>query len=261
MSAPLNKLKARLASGDVTTGLWLSIGQMGLAEIASNAGFDWCMIDAEHGPSGIPEILDQLRVIENGAADAVVRLPMDEAWLIKKALDIGVQNLLIPMVNTADQARAIVAATRYPPHGIRGTGGAVIRASGFGQTMDYATTANDQICVWVQIETQEAMDNIESIAAVEGVDGLFIGPADLAADRGLLGTSNVALEADILAALGQIRAVGVSAGIIGYEETQLGRYIQAGANFVGAGADGPMIANLFASTANSMAALSKKSAP
>jgi len=263
MPAPFNALKAALSAGKITRGLWLSLGQVALAEIAGTAGFDWCMIDAEHGPSGVPEILTQLRALENGNTAGAVRLPMDQPWLIKKALDIGVQTLLIPMVNTADQARAIVAATRYPPAGIRGTGGSVIRAADYGKSPDYARTANDQICVLVQIETGQAMDNIESIAAVDGIDGLFIGPADLAADlaadRGLLGHSDARLEADILAALTRIRAAGVAAGIIGYDRDQLASYVKAGANFVGVGADGPMISRLFATAAADFTALTPKS--
>jgi 4-hydroxy-2-oxoheptanedioate aldolase len=176
----------------------------------------------------------------------MVRVPQAEAWMIKQMLDAGAQNLLIPMIDTAAQAADMVRAVRYPPHGIRGVGAALGRASGWNTIPDYLTTANDQICVIVQVETRAAIANLPEILAVEGVDGVFIGPADLSADMGLLGQLDAPVVITVIEdAMRLIRAAGKSAGIIwGAEDAQ--RWIDVGANFVAIGGDAPMLAGAMA---------------
>jgi len=174
MPAPRNRFKSRLATHEYQIGCWLGLADAYAAEVAGQCGYDWLLIDGEHAPNDIRSISDQLGALSGLDVDPIVRLPTDEAWLIKQALDAGAQSLLIPMVETPEQAAAIVAATRYPPAGIRGIGAALARASAFSGTSEYLETANDQIAVVVQIETRKGVDNIEAIAAVEGVDALFI---------------------------------------------------------------------------------------
>ena len=185
MPAPVNRFKAALAAGQMQYGCWAGFGDPYATEVMSTAGFDWLVIDGEHAPNDIRSIMAQLQVLE-GKPDShpVVRLPMGEAWLIKQALDIGAQTLLIPMVETAEQARDLVRAMRYPPEGIRGSGAALARASRFAAIPDYIRTANDQMCLLVQVETVRGMEALDAILAVEGVDGVFIGPSDLAAEMG-----------------------------------------------------------------------------
>jgi 4-hydroxy-2-oxoheptanedioate aldolase len=183
MPAPVNRFKAALAARQPQIGLWVAFGSPNVAELLSHCGYDWLVIDGEHAPNDLPLMLAQLQATQAGGAHPVIRVPQGESWLIKQVLDIGAQTVLVPMVDTAEQARAMVRAMRYPPDGIRGMG-TLGRASRYGLTADYLTTANAQTCLLVQAETRAALENLDEICAVDGVDGVFIGPADLSADMG-----------------------------------------------------------------------------
>ena len=239
MPAPLNALKAALAKGMPQVGLWMAFAHPTAAQIASTAGFDWCLIDAEHGPNDVPLIQAQLQAMRGGEASVVVRIPVGDARIVKQMLDMGVQSLLVPMVNSAAEAEAMVRATRYPPHGIRGVGAAQAGASDYGGMTDYLTTAADQICLIVQAESRAAIEDIDAIAATDGVDCVFIGPADLAADMGHLGNpSHPDVVAAIAHACARIRAAGKSAGTVTFESAaRVGDLAGQGFTFLGAGGD------------------------
>ena len=218
MPVPENPVKSGLAAGRRQMGLWIALGHAAPAEIASRAGFDFCMIDGEHGPNDIPLILEQIRAIGNGSAAAVARVPIGEARVIKQYLDLGLQTLIVPMIDTAEQARAIVSATRYPPEGVRGVGAAMARASNFGEIVDVTTTANAQICLFVQAESKKSVKNIDEIAGTDGVDGVFIGPADMAADMGLPGqTAHPEVQTAVKHCFDHIHAAGKKIGIIAFD--------------------------------------------
>ncbi len=233
-----NRLKTALARGDMQVGTWLNLTSPEGAEIAGAAGFDWCLIDGEHGPYDPSQILEKLRVLAAFNANAVVRVPVGEAWVIKQVLDLGVQSLLVPMVDTAAQAADMVAATRYAPEGIRGMGAAVARASIYGTDTEYVANANGQICLLVQAETPTALNNLDEILAVDGVDGIFIGPADLSASMGYPGNPAAPEVRDAIKdAVGRIRAAGKTAGIIHYDAADFAYYKEIGVNFLGVGSD------------------------
>ena len=238
MPAPENRLKAALARGELQVGVWLGMTHAVAAEIASRAGFDWCLVDAEHSPNTLPEIRAQLQAMAGSGTSAVVRVPQGEAWILKQMLDLGVQSVLVPMIDTAEAAREMVRATRYPPEGVRGVGAALARASGYGGIADYARTANDQICLMVQAESREAIENIDDIAGTEGVDCVFIGPADLSASMGYLGRMDApeVIEA-IDHAISRIRAAGKAAGIIDFDPEAARRWAEKGVTFLGVGSD------------------------
>jgi 4-hydroxy-2-oxoheptanedioate aldolase len=238
MAAPHNAFKAALARGETRFGLWLGFAHPYPAEIAAHTGFDWLCIDGEHAPNDLPTIAAQLQVLDPLPADAVVRLPMGEDWAIKQVLDAGAQTLLIPMVESTAQARALVRATRYPPEGIRGMGAGFARASRFGGVADYDTTANAEICLLVQVETRAGLDALDDILTVEGVDGVFIGPADLSADMGYPGRADAPeVQAAIEDALRRIRAAGKAPGILSTDDEAVSRYLDCGAQFVAVGID------------------------
>jgi len=249
MPAPKNRLKAALNAGEMQIGLWLNAGSSLVSEIAGASGFDWCLIDAEHGPYDPAGIADQLRALELGGTNAVVRVPIGEDWVIKQVLDLGAQTLLVPMVDTAAQAEQVVRATRYAPEGVRGLGASVARVSGFGRDDTYATTANAEIGVIVQAETRRAIANLDAIIAVEGVDCVFIGPADLSADMGYPGNPGAAEVVETIAdAVRRIRAGGKAAGIIHYDPGNFGYYAGLGITFLGVGADVSLLRTSFAHT-------------
>ncbi|GAB5446207.1 HpcH/HpaI aldolase family protein [Gymnodinialimonas sp.] len=238
MPAPINTLKAALARGDLQRGLWLNLPGSVTAEMAGRAGFDWCLIDGEHGPWDPAGIRDQLVALAATGTPAVVRVPVAEEWVLKQALDLGVQTVLVPMVNSAAEAARVVRACRYPPEGTRGMGAMVARAGGFGAVAGYPATANEQICVLVQAESRAAIDDLEAIVATEGVDGVFVGPADLGADMGYRDDlMNPKLWRVIDASIAKIRAGGKSAGIIVSGPEMEARVIDAGVNFLGCGGD------------------------
>lgn len=236
MQTPTNPLKQALAEGRPQIGFWLSMASTISSEICASAGFDWLVIDAEHGPQSLPGVMAQLQAVAPWPAHPIVRVPSSDPVTIKSFLDLGAQSLLVPMVETAEQAAAIVDAARYPPDGSRGIGGA--RAARWGRYPRYVHEANAQICLIVQVETVPALANIEAIAAVDGIDALFVGPADLAASMGHVGQPT---HPDVLAAaldaFARIRAAGRAAGILTRDEAFARRSIEEGALIVGLGLD------------------------
>lgn len=249
MPAPANRLKAALAAGETQLGIWLNASSPVSAEIAGATGFDWCLVDGEHGPWSPETIALQLAALDLGGTNAIVRVPVGEDWVIKQALDLGAQTLLVPMVDTGAQAEQVVRATRYAPTGKRGLGASVARVSGWGRIADYAATANAEICVIVQAETRTAIDNLDDILAVEGVDCVFIGPADLSADMGYLGNPGAdEVQAAIADAGRRIRAAGKAAGFLHYDAADFARYLDLGFNFLGIGADVSLMRTSYAAT-------------
>ncbi|MFM0361359.1 4-hydroxy-2-oxoheptanedioate aldolase [Paraburkholderia sediminicola] len=243
MSA-LNPFKAALANGQRQIGFWLSMADAYLAEVSATAGFEWLLIDAEHAPNDVRSILAQLQAVAPYSAEAVVRPVNGDPALLKRLLDIGARNLLVPMIDTADQACACVAAVRYPPHGIRGVGSAVGRASRWSSRTDYLDIADSEICLLVQAETVTALDNLEAICAVDGVDGVFIGPADLAASMGHRGKpGHPEVQNAIEAAMRTIIASGKAAGTLTSDPVLARRYLELGCTFVATGVDILMFAN------------------
>ena len=186
MDMPRNSFKHAIANGELQIGLWCSLCSPITAEIVSHSGFDWLLLDTEHSPNEVPDVLVQLQAIQAGTAAAIVRPAWNDIVLIKRFLDIGAQTLLIPFVQTPDEARRAVEATRYPPGGVRGITGSG-RASRYGRVKDYLKNASQEICLLVQVETRSALDQIEAIASVDGIDGVFIGPNDLSASFGHIG--------------------------------------------------------------------------
>lgn len=244
MPAPENVLKRRLKAGEMVHGIWLGMADAYVAEIASTAGFDWLLIDGEHAPNDLRSTMAQLAVLEHGPSAAVVRLPDGDSVKIKQALDIGAQTLLIPMVDSAEQAAMLVAATRYPPQGFRGVGSSLARASRFSAIPDYLATANEQICLILQIESVKGLQALDAILAVEGVDAVFFGPADLAADMGHLGNSGAPdVREAIYDGLRRTRAAGRAAGILATDAEFISAAKAAGANFVGVGIDVTLFVN------------------
>lgn len=242
MPAPENRFKSALARGDMLYGCWAGFADAYATEMLATAGFDWLVIDGEHAPNDLPTIMRQLQVLEGRHSAPVVRLPMGEAWAIKQVLDAGAQTLLIPMVDSADQARALVRATRYPPDGIRGSGAALARATQFSAIPDYVATANAQICLLVQVETRAGIDALDEILQVDGVDGVFIGPSDLAADMGYLGDSDQPeVRAVIRDALARIAASDKAAGILSLDHDTARLYRDWGAQFLAVGIDVVML--------------------
>lgn len=237
MTGAQNRLKAAFAEGRLVRGLWLATGSETVTEIAGRAGFDWCLIDGEHAPFDPTLIRRQLVTLAATATPAVVRAPGADVWVLKQLLDAGAQTIMVPMIDTAAEAEAVVRACRFPPDGIRGNGGAITRAGGYGAWPDYPSVANERISVIVQAETHTALDNLAAITAVDGVDCVFIGPADLSADMGyrddILAPE---LWAAITNAVGTIRAGGKAAGIIGPAE-KTADMIAAGVTFLGLDAD------------------------
>ncbi len=238
MQIPINQFKSALRAGRDQIGLWLGLGETFSAEICAGAGFDWLLIDAEHGPNDLRSVLAQLQALAPYPTQAVVRPPQGDHVLIKQLLETGVQTLLIPMVDTAAQAQGLVQAMRYPPEGIRGVGSALARASRWGRIDDYAHLANEQMCLLVQVETRTGYENLDAILAVDGVDGVFFGSADLAASYGHLGQST---HPDIVAAiddgLRRTRSAGKAGGVLCSDPQLNDRYREAGANFIAVGVD------------------------
>jgi len=241
MQLPVNPFKQALAEKRPQIGLWLGLADHYSTEICAGAGFDWLLIDGEHSPNDLRSIVQQAQAIAAyPQTHAIARVPMGHgdvgAATIKQYLDLGIQTLLVPMVDTAEQAAALVRATRYPPQGIRGMGGA--RASRWGRYPDYAKEANDQVCLIVQAESRAAIENLDAIVATEGVDGVFIGPADLSAAYGHIGNmGHPDMQVVIEDAIRRIVAGGKAAGILTVDETLAKRYLALGATFVAVGLD------------------------
>jgi 4-hydroxy-2-oxoheptanedioate aldolase len=241
MQLPENAFKRALREGRQQVGLWCSLPGPYAAEAVAGSGFDWLLLDTEHSPGDPLTVLAQLQAVAPYPVSAVVRPASNDAVLIKRLLDFGAQTLLIPYVQNAAEAQAAVAAMRYPPEGIRGVSG-VTRATRFGRVADYGKRAHEELCLLVQIETQEALDNLEAIAGVEGVDGIFIGPADLAASLGHVGEpGHPEVKALIEQAIARIRACGKPAGILTPDNAFASRCIELGTLFTAVGVDAAML--------------------
>ncbi|HEY2338528.1 MAG TPA: HpcH/HpaI aldolase/citrate lyase family protein [Burkholderiales bacterium] len=237
MDVPKNQFKSALKAGRAQIGLWSSLSSNYTVEVIAGAGFDWILLDSEHSPADLENLLTQLQAAAPYPTHAVVRVPWNDMVTIKRTLDVGAQSLLIPYVSSADEARSAVSYTRYPPAGVRGVAGTT-RATRFGRVKDYAKRAHEEICVLVQVETQGALDNIEAICAVDGVDGVFIGPADLHASLGYTGEiANAKVKPLIDAAIRRIRKCGKAPGILTPNEADARQWLECGALFVAVGSD------------------------
>jgi 4-hydroxy-2-oxoheptanedioate aldolase len=237
MELPQNRFKRAIAAGRQQIGLWVSLASPYSTEVVAGSGFDWLLIDGEHSPNDPPTVLPQLQAAAPYPVTCIVRPAWNDKVLIKRYLDIGVQTLLVPYVQTQAEARDAVDAVRFPTRGLRGVAGAT-RATGFGRIADYAARAAEEICLLVQIETRQGLDNLEAIAGTDGVDGVFIGPADLAAGLGHLGQQgHPEVQAAIQDAIKRIRACGKPAGILTPDEATARKYIEWGTTFTAVGLD------------------------
>lgn len=234
-----NGFKAALRSGTVPRiGLFLGLCDPYSAELLAGTGFDWLLIDAEHGPNDLRTVLAQLQALQGRGPDIIVRMVDHDPARIKQLLDIGVQTLLVPMVDSVEQARALVRATRYPPEGIRGVGTALARAARWNGVPDYLRHANDEVCLIVQAESREGLAALDDILAVDGIDAVFIGPSDLAASMGYLGQPGHSdVQAAVLDAIRRIDRSGKAAGIFATRLDAAGAFCRAGARFVAIGTD------------------------
>lgn len=233
-----NSFKAALKRGEQQIGLWLAMADSYSAEICAGSGFDWLLLDGEHSPLDLRTMLAQLQSVAPYPAHAVVRPPTGDPVLIKQMLDIGAQSLLIPMVETPQQAEMLVRATRYPPHGFRGVGAGIARAARWGRVGDYLDRANDEVCLLLQVETRTGLDNLEAIAATEGVDGVFLGAADLSASLGHIGQpQHPEVVAAMERAIATILAHGKAPGLLATDESVAAGYLAQGARFVAVGVD------------------------
>jgi 4-hydroxy-2-oxoheptanedioate aldolase len=238
MPLAANAFKRALVERQPKIGLWLGLADAYSAEICAGAGFDWLVVDAEHSPNDVRSVLAHLQALAPYPVEPVVRPPVGDAVLIKQYLDIGARTLLVPMVESAEQAGAVVAATRYPPQGMRGMALGLARAARWATVQGYATQANEQICLLVQIETARGLESLERIAAIDGVDGLFIGPSDLAASLGHPGNpGHPAVQSTIDQALGRIVRTGKAAGILAADEVRARQCLALGCTFVAVGSD------------------------
>ncbi|MFT7392092.1 MAG: 4-hydroxy-2-oxoheptanedioate aldolase [Paracoccaceae bacterium] len=242
MDIPRNAFKAALAARQRQIGLWCTLADPSVAELCATAGFDWLLFDTEHSPIDALTALPLLQAVAPYPATPVVRPGWNDAVEIKKMLDLGAQTFLIPFVQNAQEAAAAVAAVRYPPKGVRGVSG-TSRATRWGAIEGYAHKAEAEICLLVQVETAEALDNIEAIAAVDGVDGIFIGPADLGASVGHLGAPGAPeVKAMVLDAIARIRAAGSAPGVLTLDQGFAAEALEAGALFVAVDVDAAVLA-------------------
>jgi 4-hydroxy-2-oxoheptanedioate aldolase len=242
MDLPVNAFKRALAAQKSQIGLWCSLSSNYSVEVVAGAGFDWLLLDCEHSPNDLESLLTQLQAVAPYPTTPVVRVPWNDTVTIKRVLDIGAQSLLIPYVQNADEARSAVAAVRYPPGGVRGVAGST-RATRFGRIKDYAKRAQDELCLLVQVETESALRHVEAIAAIDGIDGIFIGPADLHASMGYPGeVANPQVFPLIEDTLRRIRAAGKAPGILVGDEALARRCIDAGSLFTAVGADTAILA-------------------
>lgn len=239
---PINQFKRGLQQKQHQLGLWSTLTSAYAAEIVARAGFDWLLFDMEHSPSEIATVLGQLQAAAPYSVSSVVRPAWKDVVQQKRLLDIGAQTLLIPYVETPEEAAHAVAGMRYPPHGIRGVGGTT-RASGFGQVKDYMAVCEEQLCLLVQIESPNALRNLEAIASVEGVDGVFIGPADLSANMGHPGDpGHPDVQEAVEDAIVRILACGKAPGVLATNQDLARRYIELGSLFTAVGVDMMLLA-------------------
>ncbi len=238
-----NDFKDALINRTLQIGLWQSLGTAVTAEICAHSGFDWLLVDAEHGINDLRSVRDQLQVIDPSPSRSVVRISSVSVVEVKQMMDAGAQTILVPMVDTAEDAEQMVRAMRYPPEGIRGNGAGVVRVSNYGREDDYQATANGQACLLVQVETKTALGNLEDICSVDGVDGIFIGPADLASSLGYHDQpGSEVVEVAIQDAIKRITAAGKAAGILMADQERVKNYISLGATFVAVGSDVAILA-------------------
>src|SRR5271155_3224329 len=243
MDRLLNPFKQALKSGRLQIGLWHSLSSHLVVEILADSGFDWILLDTEHAPNELPMVLTELQAMSGGTAHPVVRPAWNDSVIIKRLLDIGAQSLLIPYVETEEEAKRAVMSTRYPPQGFRGFAGQA-RASRYGRIKGYHAAANAEICLLLQVETKLGLDNLEKIANVEGVDGVFVGPGDLSAALGYLGQPN---HPEIIKIIdGMIRRIkdsGSVPGILSGDAQLAQHYIEQGCLFAAVGSDIGLLAN------------------
>ena len=243
-----NKFKEALKKDQLQLGLWLGMANPYTAEISATIGYDWLLLDGEHAPNTLESMLSQLQAIapyeSEGISHPVVRPPIGDRALIKQLLDIGAQTLLIPMVETVEQAKELVQAMHYPPKGVRGVGSALARSSRWNQVGNYLQQADQEMCLLLQIETVKGLENLDAIAALEGVDGIFIGPADLSASMGHLGNpGHPEVQAAIESSFKIIKSHNKAAGILHENEAEAKRFIDMGFNFVAVGVDTSLFVN------------------
>jgi 4-hydroxy-2-oxoheptanedioate aldolase len=254
MKTPINRFKQAIKEGRTQYGLWVSLLGPLNTEICAAAGFDWLLLDGEHTPNDPYNLLQQSQVIAAYPnTHAIARVPIGHGFvgqgLLKQYLDVGIQTVLVPMVETAEQARELVRCMRYPPDGIRGM--AATRASGWGRNASYAKEANEQVCLLVQAETRKGIENLDEIAAVEGVDGVFIGPSDLSAAFGHVGDPwHPEMEKIIADAFKRIQKAGKAVGILTLDEARAKQHVEMGATFIAVGTD----SNLMVKGTNALAA-------
>lgn len=238
MQNPNNPFQQALRQGQSQIGLWVGLADANAAEALATCGYDWLLLDGEHAPNDVRSLLTQLRAVAPYPVHPIVRLVQGDVALMKQVLDIGAQTVLVPMVDTPEQATLMVKATRYPPQGIRGMGAALARASRWNQIADYIHVANEGICLLVQAETPLALQNLAAIAHTEGVDGVFFGPADLSATMGYPGQpSHPHVQQAILEGIATVRAAGKAAGILTADPKAAQAYLDAGCQFVAVGVD------------------------
>jgi 4-hydroxy-2-oxoheptanedioate aldolase len=243
MDVPVNRFKRAIREGKPQIGLWVALGDAVCAELCAGAGFDWLLLDAEHGPNDLRSLLAQLQAVAPYDTHPIVRIRVGDTHIIKQVLEIGAQTLLIPMVETAEQAAGLVAAMQYPLAGVRGVGSALGRSSRWNRMPSYLAQAGDEMCLLVQIETKRGLENLRAIAATPGVDGVFIGPADLSASMGHLGKmTHPEVLATIEECMGHVRAAGKAPGILMGDETLVKRYLELGCAFIAVGADSLILA-------------------
>lgn len=238
-----NKLKQALAEDKAQIGLWVALGNPFTAEICAGAGFDWLLFDGEHSPIDLPVLVSQIQAVSGTDVQVIARPPFAEPWIIKQYLDVGVQSLLVPLVQNGRHAAEVVKMTRYPPEGIRGVAAGIVRASNWNRDSEYLEKANDEICVIIQVETAEALDDLEAIARTDGVDGIFLGAADLSASlgyRGQPGHPEVVRRIDD--AIARIRSCGKAAGALTASVETARHYLDLGCTFVGVGNDVGLLA-------------------
>ncbi|WP_103863551.1 aldolase/citrate lyase family protein [Aquimarina sp. I32.4] len=239
-----NIFKKSVVNRELTYGIWNGLVDTVVAEIIACADFDWILIDGEHAPFDIRKIQLQLQTLSAYSSQVIVRPPVGDSVLIKNLMDIGVQNLLVPMVETAEQASQLVKDMRYPPEGIRGVGTALARASKWNRLENYFAKANSQMCLICQVETIKGLNNLEEILDIDGVDGVFIGPADLAASMGYLGNpAHPVVKEAVASALIKIKEKKKTAGVLALSEELIEFYKNKGANLLGVGVDTLVLAN------------------
>ncbi|MBR8655352.1 4-hydroxy-2-oxo-heptane-1,7-dioate aldolase [Achromobacter sp. Marseille-Q0513] len=252
MQLPANRFLAALRAGRPQVGLWVSLSSAVAAEAVAGADFDWVLVDMEHAPNDIGSVLAQLQVFAAYGATAIVRPEWNDPVLVKRLLDIGAQGLLFPMIRTPAEAIDAVASVRYPPRGVRGVSGST-RANRYGRVTDYFARVEEETAVLLQVETCAALDEAAAIGAADGVDGVFFGPADIAADMGLLGQpAHPAVWERILAVAHRLIAAGVRVGTLVQDPAHARQLLGDGFNFVACGADSVLLARAADALARTM---------